>query len=80
MLGEDHSLTQDFPEHLNTIKKLNSNDPEFVDKAKKYNALDKEIRTLELQDAPIDDEEMLQLKHDRVVLKDWLHQQLLKAS
>tara|TARA_R110000823_G_scaffold75794_18_gene173393 strand:- start:2883 stop:3125 length:243 start_codon:yes stop_codon:yes gene_type:complete len=80
MLGEDHSLTQDFPEHLSTIKKLNSNDPEFADKAKKYNALDKEIRTLELQDAPIDDEEMLQLKHDRVVLKDWLHQQLLKAS
>ncbi|NYR12465.1 YdcH family protein [Pseudoalteromonas sp. MIP2626] len=80
MLGEDHSLTQDFPEHLNTIKKLNSNDQEFADKAKKYNALDKEIRTLELQDAPIDDEEMLQLKHDRVVLKDWLHQQLLKAS
>lgn len=80
MLGEDHSLTQDFPEHLNTIKKLNSNDPEFADKANKYNALDKEIRTLELQDAPIDDEEMLQLKHDRVVLKDWLHQQLLKAS
>ena len=55
MLGEDYSLTQDFPEHLNTIKKLNSNISEFADKAKKYNALDKEIRTLELQDAPIDD-------------------------
>ena len=49
-------------------------------KAKQYNEIDKEIRVLELQDSPIDDEAMQQLKHDRMVLKDWLHQQLTDAN
>jgi uncharacterized protein YdcH (DUF465 family) len=80
MLGEDHSLTRDFPEHSNTIATLNTNDSEFAKNATQYDALDKEVRVLELQDAPIDDEAMHQLKHDRAALKDWLYQQLLKAS
>lgn len=80
MLGEDHSLTKDFPEHLNTIAKLNTDGSEFAGKAKQYDELDKEIRKLELQDAPIDDEAMSQLKHNRAELKDWLYQRLLKAN
>lgn len=80
MLGEDHSLTQDFPDHLSTITKLNTENPEFAKMAQQYNAIDKEIRILELKGAPIDDQAMHQLKHDRAELKDWLHQQLLTAS
>ncbi|CAH0534297.1 hypothetical protein VST7929_02213 [Vibrio stylophorae] len=49
------------------------NDNEFADQVKQYNALDKEIRVLELNGAPISDHSMLQLKHDRAQLKDWLH-------
>ena len=52
MLGEDHSLTNDFPQYLNTIAELNKSDTEFAKKADKYDKLDKEIRTLELKDAP----------------------------
>jgi hypothetical protein len=85
MLGEDHSLTKDFPDYTQTIAKLNANDENFAtkakqSKAKQYNEIDKEIRVLELQDSPIDDEAMQQLKHDRMVLKDWLHQQLTDAN
>ncbi|MFK3858976.1 YdcH family protein [Pseudoalteromonas rhizosphaerae] len=80
MLGEDHSLTKDFPEYQSTITKLNTDNDEFAARAKQYNAIDKEIRVLELQDAPIDDEAMHQLKHDRMALKDWLHQQLADAA
>ncbi|WP_338362942.1 YdcH family protein [uncultured Pseudoalteromonas sp.] len=76
MLGEDHSLTNDFPQHLNTIAELNKNDTEFAKKADKYDKLDKEIRTLELKDAPISDEQMNQLKHERSELKDWLYERL----
>ncbi|KPZ55950.1 MULTISPECIES: YdcH family protein [Pseudoalteromonas] len=76
MLGEDHSLTNDFPQYLNTIAELNKNDTEFAKKADKYDKLDKEIRTLELKDAPISDEQMNQLKHERSELKDWLYERL----
>ncbi|QYK02228.1 YdcH family protein [Shewanella psychrotolerans] len=73
MLGEDHSLINEFPEHQATIVKLSKADPNFADAAKQYNALDKEIRELELNGAPIDDEAMNQLKHDRAELKDALY-------
>jgi len=79
MLGEDHSLTNDFPEHTNTINTLNKSNADFADKAKQYNKLDKEIRVLELDGAPISDEQMHQLKHDRSELKDWLYQRLISA-
>lgn len=80
MLGEDHSLTKEFPEYINTIATLHTENAEFATKAKKYNAIDKEVRVLELKDAPIDDQSMHQLKLDRAELKDWLHQKLVHAS
>ena len=76
MLGEDPSLTNDFPQYLNTIAELNKSDTEFAKKADKYDKLDKEIRVLELKDAPISDEQMNQLKHERSELKDWLYERL----
>lgn len=73
MLGENHSLIHEFPHHKDAIERLMQNDNEFADQVKQYNALDKEIRVLELNGAPISDHSMLQLKHDRAQLKDWLH-------
>ncbi|GAL31908.1 hypothetical protein JCM19240_5339 [Vibrio maritimus] len=35
---------------------------------------------LELNGSPIEDTEMHQLKHDRAVLKDSLHQRIVSAS
>lgn len=76
MLGEDHSLANEFPEHLDTIAKLAQSDAAFANDARRYHALDKEIRQLELNGAPIDDDAMHQLKHERAVLKDALYQRL----
>ena len=47
MLGENHSLTHEFPEHLDTITQLTANASAFAEIAKNYNQLDKEIRELE---------------------------------
>ena len=77
MLGENHSLTHEFPEHLDTITQLTENDASFAETVKNYNALDKEIRVLELQGSPIDDHEMNVLKHNRAELKDWLHSRIM---
>lgn len=79
MLGEDHSLLAEFPEHKETISSLVSSDEAFLEKMKEYDALDKEIRKLELRDSPISDEELHQMKHNRAEMKDELYQQLQSA-
>ncbi|WP_319534560.1 YdcH family protein [uncultured Vibrio sp.] len=79
MLGENHSLTHEFPEHSDTISHLSANDTSFAENVRNYNALDKEIRVLELQGNPIDDHEMNILKHNRAELKDWLHSKIMGA-
>ncbi|WP_325895335.1 YdcH family protein [Grimontia sp. NTOU-MAR1] len=80
MLGEVHSLVHEFPDFKDLITELSTQDTAFAEDNKKYNALDKEIRSLELRDSPIDDEEMHKLKHDRAVLKDSLYHRLQQAS
>lgn len=77
MLGENHSLVNEFPKLKERIAELVQNDITFSKDTKTYNTLDKKIRSLELQDSPIVDESMHQLKHDRSVLKDSLYQRLL---
>ncbi|MDV6252349.1 YdcH family protein [Vibrio sp. EA2] len=77
MLGENHSLINEFPDHSDTISHLSANDASFAENVKNYNALDKEIRVLELQGNPIDDHEMNMLKHNRAELKDWLHSKIM---
>ncbi|WP_220718656.1 YdcH family protein [Agarivorans litoreus] len=79
MLGEDHSLAKEFPELLDKITALTGSDEKFAADTKRYNALDKEIRVLELRGGPIDDEAMHQLKHDRAELKDSLYLRLKHA-
>ena len=76
MLGEDHSLFNDFPEQTEVINQLIDSNPQFAADAKRYHALDKEIRTLELRNSPIEDQAMHQLKHDRAELKDSLYQRI----
>lgn len=80
MLGEDHSLAKEFPQHLETIAALAENDGTFAANVKRYDALDREIRHLELEGAPIDDEAMHQLKNERAALKDALYRRLVESS
>lgn len=47
MLGENHSLINDFPDYQDLILKLTESDDGFAQDNKKYSSLDKEIRTLE---------------------------------
>jgi uncharacterized protein YdcH (DUF465 family) len=80
MLGEKHSLDNEFPEYHDTIAMLTKNDEVFAKENKHYIALDKKIRTLELNYAPIGDTAMQQLKLERAALKDELYEYLVKAN
>lgn len=76
MLGENHSLLNEFPELKENILTLIKEDKDFSRDAKKYDTLDREIRELELQDSPIGDDEMHVKKRERAVLKDLLYNKL----
>ena len=76
MLGESHSLLNEFPEFKELITKLVSSDQSFSEDAKQYDELDAKIRKLELANSPLSDSEMHKMKHDRSELKDSLYQRL----
>ena len=76
MLNENHALIFDFPEFKQDIVHLNHKDPAFEEQSKQYHLLDYEIRQLEIDGSPTDDEHMQQLKVQRANLKDVLFQKL----
>ena len=80
MLGEIHSLVKDFPEMEETVSLLSKTDKTFEQLNGRYNQLDEEIRKLELDNAPVSDDSMHTLKHERSALKDKLYQLLLAAK
>lgn len=77
MLGENHSLVNEFPDYKDIIARLSDKDEAFAKDTKRYNELDKEIRELELNRDPIDDDAMHKLKNERAELKDALYQRLV---
>jgi len=80
MLGENHSLTNEFPHKRQQIQKLIDSNSTFANDTKRYHELDNEIRSLELNNAPIDDDDALhQMKHQRATLKDLLYSQLIRT-
>lgn len=80
MLGENHSLLNEFPEFKELIQELAQSDQLFFEDMKKYDNLDSEIRELELSNSPLDDESMHKLKQERAALKDSLFQTLSNAK
>lgn len=80
MLGENHSLLNEFPEFKELITELISSDQPFAENAKQYDELDTEIRKLELVNSPVSDSKMHKIKHKRSALKDLLYQKLTSQS
>ena len=69
MLGENHSLHHEFPEHHDLIDKLMKEDLHFKKIADEYNALDKEIRTIEQNNSPVEDISLTEMKKSAVISK-----------
>lgn len=70
MLGENHSIHHEFPEHHAIIDKLMNEDLHFRKLADEYHQLDKDIRTIEVNGSPIEDLTFEQMKKKRIQLKD----------
>lgn len=80
MLGENHSVHQEFPEQHELIEQLMAEDMHFKRIADEYNMIDKEIRGIEMRDSPIDDSAFREMKKKRSHLKDNIYQMLLKHT
>ncbi|GAA4897794.1 YdcH family protein [Ferrimonas pelagia] len=80
MLGENHALMYEFPEHKERIHSLKVGDEEFAQMAKEYHELDHAIRGLEVNGVPAGDERFVQMKTRRVHLKDVIHQRLVNGA
>ncbi|WP_153913747.1 YdcH family protein [Shewanella sp. TC10] len=80
MLGENHSLRNEFPDHLDTIAELNKSNADFAAVLKQYDLLDQQIRELELKDSPISDESIHELKQQRVEMKDKLYHKIMATE
>lgn len=76
MLNENHALIFDFPELKQDIVYLNYKNENFREKSKQYHLLDYDIRQLEINGSPTNDEHMTLLKLQRANLKDLLYLQL----
>jgi len=76
MLGENHSVHKEFPESKELIDKLMVENLHFHKLVKQYDALDKDIRKLELKNLPIDDMSFKKLKVQRSYLRDEIYQLL----
>lgn len=76
MLGENHSLINEFPAYKEQIIAKNGTNALFAKDAKHYHLLDNEIRKLELRNAPIEDDSFHQMKLDRAALKDSLYHRI----
>ncbi|WP_298445235.1 DUF465 domain-containing protein [uncultured Ferrimonas sp.] len=72
----NHALTKEFPEYLDKIKHLRLNDLPFREACDQYHELDKQIRLLEQNDIPTEDQVFSQMRFERAHLKDKLYDQL----
>lgn len=80
MLGENHSLSKDFVDHLPVIEHLRATNKTFAHLADKYDKVDKEIYRIEMGELPATDDYLERCKFERLHLKDTLFSMIRAAE
>ncbi|WP_298429759.1 YdcH family protein [uncultured Jannaschia sp.] len=65
-----HELTEEFPDQAQTITRLKAEAPHFAKLAERYHVLNREIHRAETNVEPCSDVHMLELRRQRLTLKD----------
>ncbi|GAB3370172.1 YdcH family protein [Azotobacter armeniacus] len=76
---DPHSLTKDFPDKCEELRRLRQMDASFARLVEDYEALDKRICRIEGGTENMDDLQLNALKQERVVMKDDIARQLRRA-
>ena len=75
----NHDIAHEFPEHVEKIRDLKSNDAHFAKLFNEYDEDNHAIKKYELGGAVISEEALEDLKKKRLNVKDQIYQQLLQS-
>ena len=75
----NHDIAHEFPEHVEKIRDLKSNDAHFAKLFNEYDEDNHAIKKYELGGAVISEEALEELKKKRLNTKDQIYQQLLQS-
>ena len=73
---EHHDLANEFPEYLEAMNHLKTQDAHFAQLFDQYHSLTDEVEGLERADLPVNDVLIEEMKKQRVLLKDELYRAL----
>lgn len=65
-----HELHEEFPAHTARLSALKTSDPTFAAMADRYHDLNRAIHRAETDIEPLSDEHMVEMRRDRMQLKD----------
>ena len=75
----NHDIAHEFPEHVEKIRDLKTNDAHFAKLFNEYDEDNHAIKKYELGGAVISEEALEDLKKKRLNVKDQIYQQLLQS-
>lgn len=75
----NHDIAHEFPEHVDKIRDLKSNDAHFAKLFNEYDEGNRAIKKYELGGGVISEEALEELKKKRLSVKDQIYQQLLQS-
>jgi uncharacterized protein YdcH (DUF465 family) len=76
MTIEHHELAHEFPEHKEAIHELKMNNAHFKKLFSEYHELDRHVYRIEVQNEVVCDDNLEDLKKQRIQLKDSLYKML----
>ncbi|MEM9233085.1 MAG: YdcH family protein [Pseudomonadota bacterium] len=80
MAHTPHELAADFPEYVDTIHRLKTENAHFRKVSEQYHTLNRDIHRAETEVEPVSDETLEEMKTQRVRLKDEVYEMLKTAS
>ena len=80
MIGEHHNLKTEFPEYVEVIQELKMNNAHFQKLSSKHHEIDKKIRQVEIGEEVLCDDNIEDLKKERLRLRDELYQMIKQAA
>ncbi len=75
-----HELTEEFPEFADKMTELRQTDKHFAKLADEYHDLNRAVHRAETDVEPTDDLHLMEMRKQRLALKDQIHSILLQGA
>lgn len=75
-----HELIEEFPEHVEKMRALRQSDPHFTNLYDRYHVANRAVHRAETNVEPTSDEHLIEMRKERMALKDEIYAQLVKST